>query len=552
MNKPNQLQEQRRILRQFRQAAEKRATTEQEIQTKQKNGLAEAAGAVSVAKQNADGLQNQTHQNYQKAQDILESVGLARLLPEQVPPAGLTLQAGDVPGKELTRVASKTDPIFDQINKNVVALKQWRARRKMQKQMLFFAGAATLLVLTIALIYTYQAWETNRRYEQAVAASAAGEWEKARSLFYELGDYKDSYILQQENSYQQASAALAAGEWEQAHSLFRDLGDYKDSYILQQESSYQQAIATLASREWEEARNLFDKLGAYEDSQALIPESYYQQAVATLASGEWEEAHNLFKNLGDYKDSRMLAFEIVCLPPVNPTFGDTCTRRTVSMTMIYVPGGTFQMGSDGGDTDEQPIHEVRLDSFWIDRTEVTNAQYNTCVSAGICTPSESAGDPDFNGALYPVVNISWNAANRYCAWAGGQLPTEAQWEYAARGPQAHTFPWGNTPPNCDLAQYGDCRGKTKPVGSFSPVGDSWIGAADMAGNAFEWVADWYDSEYYAVSPMVNPAGPITGATKTLRGGSWLNFDIRIRAANRGYYLQPDSRRNIIGFRCAYD
>ena len=498
MQEPEPLQKQRHILRQFRRAAEKRTTTEQEIEAKQKNGLAEAAESVATAKQSADGLQNQTHQNYQKAQDILESVGLTRLLPERVPPAALTLQAGDIPGKELTRVASKTDPISDQINKNVIALKQWRARRKMQKQILFFAGAATLLVLTIALIYTYQAWATNHRYEQAVAALATEDWEKARSLFQDLGDYKDSYTFWQESSYQHASAALASGEWTKAGSLFSDLGSYKNSYSLRRES-------------------------------------YYQQAIDALAVGEWKEARSLFKELDTYKDSRVLMFTAICSPPANPTLGDTCRRRTDDMTMVYVPEGTFLMG--GSSETELPVQEVRLDSFWLDRTEVTNAQYERCVTAGRCTRSKYADNRDYNGAQHPVVGISWYDAWEYCTWVGGQLPTEAQWEYAARGPQAYTYPWGNNSPNCNLAQYGACPGKTKPVGSFSPVGDSWVGAADMAGNVSEWVVDRYDPDYYFFI--------------TIRGGDFTSNGNYVSSSTRSF-LTPDFLKSNQGFRCAWE
>ena len=218
----------------------------------------------------------------------------------------------------------------------------------------------------------------------------------------------------------------------------------------------------------------------------------------------------------------------------------TITRDTDGMTMVYVPEGSFQMGAVWWDLgwehpgkDEKPRHEVTLDAFWLDQTEVTMAQWNICFSAGACGPTMAAGDDDLPS---PSANwddamrtANWYDADTYCKWAGGQLPTEAQWEYAARGPDNLRFPWGNWGLSCDLAQYGGCRGPGLPARNFSggamPVGSfaegaSWVGALDMTGNVWEWVADWYDSDYYAISPKSNPAGPDSGDLKVMRGGSW--------------------------------
>jgi len=240
-------------------------------------------------------------------------------------------------------------------------------------------------------------------------------------------------------------------------------------------------------------------------------------------------------------------------PPPGFELGDSWIRPADEMTMVYVPAGSFLMGSAADDpeaeADEQPQHEVTLDGFWIDRTEVTAAQYALCVAAGDCTGGTGSGD-------YPVYYVNWNDAYGYCTWAGGRLPTEAEWEYAARGPQANRYPWGEEAPACELAQFSSCDGDTVPVGSL-PAGRSWVGALDMAGNVWEWVRDWYNSDYYENSPATNPAGPSEGDYKVLRGGGWTGSSRYVRSADRiatrpgvRYIFQPEDRNVYFGFRCA--
>jgi formylglycine-generating enzyme required for sulfatase activity len=213
------------------------------------------------------------------------------------------------------------------------------------------------------------------------------------------------------------------------------------------------------------------------------------------------------------------------------------------MVMVYVPAGEFQMGSTDAQIEaamalcvaagssqencetwmngELPAHMVVLDGFWIDRTEVTNAQYAQCVAAGACRVSSYADDSRYNGATQPVVGVSWEEAAAYAAWVGGRLPTEAEWEYAARGPESLVYPWGNEwetgLANCREEDCQDGYAMTAPVGSF-PEGASWVGAVDLAGNVWEWVADRYGA--YPSSRQVNPTGPASGASRVLRGGSF--------------------------------
>ncbi len=226
-------------------------------------------------------------------------------------------------------------------------------------------------------------------------------------------------------------------------------------------------------------------------------------------------------------------------------------------TLVYVPAGEFMMGSDSSDqTDEGPAHTVYLDAFWLNQTEVTNKQYKACVDAGTCEPPSNIssnthpsyyGNPEFDN--YPVVYVNWDKANRYCTvWIGGSLPTEAQWEKAARGPDGNMYPWGNDLPNSNLLNYNENIGDTTEVGKY-PNGTSVYGVLDMAGNVWEWVNDWYDGTYYSSSPTSNPLGPDTGQYRVLRGGSWLNYASSVGSANRLRSL-PTVTGNVIGFRCS--
>jgi serine/threonine-protein kinase len=230
------------------------------------------------------------------------------------------------------------------------------------------------------------------------------------------------------------------------------------------------------------------------------------------------------------------------------------------MVMVYVPAGEFLMGSTGAgwrnDDDEQPQHTVYLDAFWIDRTEVTNNQYQKCVEAGACTaPEESKSRTYYGNTIfdeYPVLYVDWNQASAYCQWAGARLPTEAQWEKAARGTEGRSYPWGNSGPDDNKVNFNcsQCVGYTSQVGSY-PDGASPYGALDMAGNASEWVADFYDRWYYTNSLASNPKGPDSGAFKVQRGGSWRDYAGDIRAADRGL-SDPSNTSDKIGIRCAAD
>lgn len=240
-----------------------------------------------------------------------------------------------------------------------------------------------------------------------------------------------------------------------------------------------------------------------------------------------------------------------------PGIRSTMVSEKDGMVLVYVPQGSFTMGYFGSDQgDERPEHQVTLDAYWIDQTEVTNAMYAKCVADKKCDPPESIksstrkeyfGNPDF--ANYPVIYVSWEDAKKYCEWAGRDLPTEAQWEKAARGPDGRLYPWGNTQPKNTLLNYlGSGLKDTSKVGSY-PDGASMYGALDMAGNVYEWVNDWYSSVYYQSSPLENPLGPVSGTFRVARGGAWGYSDEYARSSYRNRYTQ-DRAFFSYGFRCA--
>lgn len=252
-----------------------------------------------------------------------------------------------------------------------------------------------------------------------------------------------------------------------------------------------------------------------------------------------------------------------------PKLGATHLNPIDNAEMVWVPGGTFVMGSPKGvgEASEHPAHKVTLSGYWMYKYEVTVAQYRAfCAATSHALPSfptdnswkGKTGWDDPAMQKHPIVNISWNDAKAYAAWAKVALPSEAQWEYAARGPEIHNYPWGGTATATTLtngwdqakcANHNNSRSQnisTWPVGSF-PAGASWCGAQDLAGNVCEWCADWFGN--YTSMPENDPTGPASGTVRVLRGGSWSYYvEYNTRSAYR-FYNSPDSSGNDIGFRC---
>lgn len=247
------------------------------------------------------------------------------------------------------------------------------------------------------------------------------------------------------------------------------------------------------------------------------------------------------------------------------------TQRAATRDMVWIPAGAFLRGSpeDVGPGNEHPQRSLMLDGYWIDRYPVTVAQYRAfCAATRRALPrfpsgyswAEKSGWDDLALQRHPMVRVSWHDAKAYADWAGLRLPTEAQWEKAARGTDGRNFPWGGMATPKDLQDGWDGSrcvhspgpGSTQPVGSF-PTGASPYGVQDMAGNVFEWCADWYDGAYYRNAPAANPPGPASGRYRVMRGGAWpylggSHCAFLFRCANR-VYSNPSEAWDDYGFRC---
>ncbi len=238
-------------------------------------------------------------------------------------------------------------------------------------------------------------------------------------------------------------------------------------------------------------------------------------------------------------------------PGVAPTCTTVDPAKEVVSDMVDVPAGEFLMGCNP-DTDaecradEKPGHQVTLAAFQIDRTEVSQAQYFACVKAGQCTFPKCTWNPCDQPDI-PVSCVHIDQALAYCGFVGRTVPTEAQWEKAARGTDGRKFPWGNDAISCQLANIAGCGDVATPVGSKT-AGASPYGALDMAGNVVEWTKDFYDPGYYATSPAADPTGPAQGGSYSGRGGGFKSEEIWHRTSARDFY-EPTYTRETMGFRC---
>ncbi|MBI2569871.1 MAG: formylglycine-generating enzyme family protein [Candidatus Schekmanbacteria bacterium] len=296
------------------------------------------------------------------------------------------------------------------------------------------------------------------------------------------------------------------------------------------------------------------------------------RSASELAAPGGQKSAEAAAALPQAADSRLDPSPAPELPPpgARPPAAPGALPKTVG-NWVLIPGGWFMMGIDSSDDeemsyrlDEKPRHRVWLDDFYLYGHEITVAEHRECIAAGTCAGplAHDASSPvqrlcNFGAPerdAHPVNCIAWAEAAAHCAWLGGSLPTEAQWEKAARGLDERSYPWGEETPDCDHAVmmksgWTGCRkGATWPVCS-KPDGNSPYGVCDLAGNVAEWTADWFEQLYYETSPASNPTGPADGIIRAVRGGSW-NMERKGQHAARRWYEPPESRKYMLGFRCA--
>jgi eukaryotic-like serine/threonine-protein kinase len=255
-----------------------------------------------------------------------------------------------------------------------------------------------------------------------------------------------------------------------------------------------------------------------------------------------------------------------------PTPSTNTKNTTTSKTpegMVKIPAGWFYMGCVPGDSkcddNEKPRKRVYLDAYYMDVHETRVLEYQECVQAGVCEKPRTRSDSQYcnwgysNRGDHPINCVNWQSAKTFCEWKGKKLPTEAQWEKAARGSDGRIYPWGDASPTCHYTVFDSSRGhggdgcgkdRTWPVMSKEP-GRNPFGLFDMAGNVYEWCEDWYDDNYYSRMPKRNPLNRTKANFRVIRGGSWISFPRGMRVSNR-YWIVPPYGSKLMGFRCSRD
>jgi formylglycine-generating enzyme required for sulfatase activity len=385
--------------------------------------------------------------------------------------------------------------------------------------------------------------------------------------------------------YNDARALQSAGGLRPARDAFQTVvasaPEYRDAALrlkklelyLNADDLMQQALADKEDKpdKWiQAAARLEELLGLdlkFLDTQAKLEtcrgwialEDAYEHLLDALENDDWVKALALFEQIRTVKPTyrRTQALFERAWPQIVQA-GATKKIGKDGKEMILIPAGEFLMGSEENDN-EKPPHKVYLDAFYIDRYPVTNAKYKKFVDAAKHQPPShwQNGQIPSGKDNHPVVNVTWNDAVAYAQWAGGRLPTEAEWEKAASwdlvNQRKRTYPWSDEfdASKCNTAESG--IKDTTPVGKYSPQGDSPYGVGDMAGNVWEWCADWYDENYYKNSPVSqgsttrNPQGPSSGQYRVVRGGAWDGVQWTVRCACRGSN-GPDLFSDNIGFR----
>jgi len=390
----------------------------------------------------------------------------------------------------------------------------------------------------------------------AMAAAAAENGEQ---------DFAKGEALLKNKQYAEARAALEA-------SIMKNSSNVQAHFNLAEacrglaawacaEEHYETALHLDAKSRTSGMRDMrLRRLEVWRSLEEVTAWRLLEEAKSLIAAGQThpdqikqaEEALDGAKELDLNKEQSAIYEQLASKLPGrrSSTFPDNL--RPGDAPMALVPAGEFTMGSTMS-TDEMPVHRVYLDAFYMDKYHVTVGQYAKYLEA---TDKEAPPEWDIMNQPQhqkrPVVNINWSDAASYCMWAGKRLPTEAEWEKAARGTDGRLYPWGNEAPTRLHANFGKKQWANHmalvPVGMFE-MGKSPYGIYDMAGNAWEWVNDWYDHDYYKKSPAKNPQGPAKGKSKVVRGGNWLYIQEFLRSSFR-FNADPSSRQFGYGFRCA--
>ena len=392
----------------------------------------------------------------------------------------------------------------------------------------------------------------------SVRAAGAGEQEFAKGLdLLKQKQYKEARAELEAGIKKNPSNALAYYHLAEACRGLKDWPCAEEHYETSLELDAKSSVANLAKPRLRKAkawRLLGEAKTTINDSQA--PPDKIKQAHDTLdvanKLGLDDEQQAVYQQLREKSSQSQTGASANALKQEGlPAGAGQASGQEMSMAMV--PAGEFIMGSQEGAADEQPAHRVYVDTFLMDKYEVSVGQYAKYLEA-----TSLDAPPDWNimnqpqHQKRPVVNIDWADAAMYCKWAGKRLPTEAEWEKAARGTDGRTYPWGNELPTRLHANFGKMEWNNHaalvPVGKLED-GKSPYGIYDMAGNVWEWVNDWYEQDYYKNSPSQNPTGPSSAQLKVLRGGSWSDNMDNLRSANP-YIYEPMSQYHNVGFRCA--
>jgi len=467
-------------------------------------------------------------------------------------------------------------------------LPEIKPRRSSRRPLLITAAALALIVV---IYFVVQNWPTApdesatpfKKPAMTVSDSLYLKYKDAGDAFFNRNDFDNAkrqyqLALKQKPNDQYVTAHLDSCDRKIALKNQAQREKFYAQYVKDGNDSYQRG-------QYEDAKNKFEKALEQKpgDGYALAKKEACEEKIkerqqlytkskdagdAYFKQGKFAEAKTTYEQAREYAaDDSYVARKIQecnrLLTMAAPPKTEAISIRIAPEGMVLILAGSFMMGSEDGGSDEKPVHEVYVDAFYMDKNEVTVAQYQRFLNAVNRQQPEQWND-QVQYPNHPVVYVGWEDANAYAKWADKRLPTEAEWEYAARGGYTgvggkpkYKYPWGDDASpskanfdsdNSRTYSWENAKRYLKDVGSYAANG---FGLNDMAGNVWEWCADWYASDYYQNSLKQNPKGPSTGTVRVLRGGAWVFVQSDVRCANR-YGDAPAIRNDDVGFRCVQD